>query len=68
VPDIEEFPVLVSLLPDEPEAKGLLALVQYSQARRPARRNNAGAYVPLEEDEWHLQRAPLWRSMIGFSN
>jgi RNA polymerase sigma-70 factor (ECF subfamily) len=40
--------VLISLLPDEPEALGLLALMLYSEARRRARRSDAGDYVPLE--------------------
>ena len=30
--------LVVSLLPDEPEAKGMLALMLYAEARRPARR------------------------------
>src|SRR5262249_28217959 len=37
----------VSLLPDQPEAKGLLALMLYTTARRAARHNAAGTYVPL---------------------
>src|SRR5262249_519549 len=40
--------LVVSLLPDEPEAKGMLALMLYAEARRPARRDAGGAYVPLE--------------------
>lgn len=43
--------VIVSLLPDEPEAKGMLALMLYSEARRAARRDDAGAYVPLDEQD-----------------
>lgn len=46
--------LLVSLLPAEPEAKGMLALMLYAEARRPARRNNSGAYVPLEEQDTSL--------------
>ena len=46
---------LVELLPDEPEALGLLALLQYCEARRPARRTAAGAYVPISE-----QATELW--------
>ena len=41
----------VSLLPGEPEAKGMLALMLYTQARRRARRASNGAYVPLEEQD-----------------
>ncbi len=40
-----------SLLPDEPEAKGLLALMLYAEARRRARRTADGDYVPLAEQD-----------------
>ncbi len=43
--------LVASLLPQEPEALGLLALMLYSQARREARRDAAGAYVPLSEQD-----------------
>lgn len=42
---------------DHPEALGLTALMGYCEARRPARRNQQGAYVPLSEQDpalWHL--------------
>jgi RNA polymerase sigma-70 factor (ECF subfamily) len=39
------------LMPDEPEALGLLALMLHAQARRDARRNAQGAYVPLDEQD-----------------
>ncbi|WP_116138369.1 RNA polymerase sigma factor [Trinickia diaoshuihuensis] len=48
--------LLVELLPDEPEALGLLALILYTQARAGARRNAAGEYVPLSAQnpaEWN---------------
>jgi RNA polymerase sigma-70 factor, ECF subfamily len=41
--------VLVTLAPDEPEAMGLLALMLYAHARREARRDPLGRYVPLSE-------------------
>jgi RNA polymerase sigma-70 factor (ECF subfamily) len=41
--------VVVSLIPDEPEAMGLLALMLYAHARREARRDALGRYVPLSE-------------------
>lgn len=44
----------VSLLPESPEAKGMLALMLYSHARRAARRSPSGAYVPLEEQDTYL--------------
>jgi RNA polymerase sigma-70 factor (ECF subfamily) len=43
--------LVVSLLPEEPEAKGMLALMLYTEARRAARRDSAGAYVPLDEQD-----------------
>ena len=55
--------LVVSLLPEEPEAKGMLALMLYTEARRAARRDSAGTYVPLDEqdvalwDESQLQTA-----------
>jgi RNA polymerase sigma-70 factor (ECF subfamily) len=39
--------LVASLLPDEPEALGLLALMLHAEARRAARRDAAGDYVPL---------------------
>lgn len=46
--------LVVSLLPDQPEAKGMLALMLYTAARRAARRDAAGAFVPLEEQDTSL--------------
>jgi RNA polymerase sigma-70 factor (ECF subfamily) len=43
--------LVVSLLPDVPEALALLALMVYSEARRAARRNEQGDYVPLAEQD-----------------
>ena len=43
--------LLVGLLPDEAEAKGLYALLCLSQSRRAAGRTPEGAYVPLEEQD-----------------
>jgi RNA polymerase sigma-70 factor (ECF subfamily) len=52
--------LLAALMPEEPEPKGLLALMLYCTARRAARRDAAGAFVPLNR-----QDARLWnRSMI----
>jgi RNA polymerase sigma-70 factor, ECF subfamily len=41
--------LVVSLLPEEPEALGLLALILHAEARRGARRDAKGDYVPLAE-------------------
>jgi len=42
---------VVSLVPDSPEAKGLLALMLYLHARQDARRGPQGEYVPLDEQD-----------------
>lgn len=47
--------LLVELIPDEPEAWGLLALMLYAEARRRARRSANGVFVPLVE-----QDSTLW--------
>ena len=55
--------VLLALMPEEPEARGLLALMLHCEARRRARRDSAGRYVPLSEQDprlWsqaHLEEA-----------
>lgn len=43
-----------ALMQDEPEALGLLALMLFAEARRPARRDAAGDYVPLAEQDTAL--------------
>jgi RNA polymerase sigma-70 factor (ECF subfamily) len=49
--------LVASLLPEEPEALGLLALMLYADARRSARRDTRGDYVPLDR-----QDTALWDS------
>lgn len=46
--------LVASLLPDEPEALGLLALMLHAEARRAARRSPSGDYVPLAEQDTAL--------------
>ena len=43
--------LIALLMPDEPEALGLLALMLHAQARRRARRDAQGGYVPLAEQD-----------------
>jgi len=43
--------LVTHLLPDEPEGKGLLALMLHCEARRAARRDARGAYVPLSRQD-----------------
>lgn len=53
--------VVAELLPEEAEARGLLALMLHAEARRSARRNSDGEYIPLAE-----QDSERWDSrMIG---
>jgi RNA polymerase sigma-70 factor (ECF subfamily) len=40
--------LVTALLPEAPEARGMLALMLYTEARRAARRGPDGAYIPLE--------------------
>jgi RNA polymerase sigma-70 factor, ECF subfamily len=47
--------LLAELLPEEPEVLGLLALMLYTEARRPARRTTGGKFVPLAQ-----QNQALW--------
>lgn len=47
--------LVVAQMPDEPEPKGLLALMLYCSARAAARRDGAGRFVPLDR-----QDARLW--------
>ncbi len=50
---------LVALSPQSPEPKGLLALMLYCEARRPARRTAEGAYVPLDRQNISLWSRPM---------
>jgi RNA polymerase sigma-70 factor (ECF subfamily) len=51
--------LLVELLPGQPETLGLLALMLYTQARRDARRDEAGEYVPLSAQDPTQWNAPM---------
>jgi RNA polymerase sigma-70 factor (ECF subfamily) len=51
--------LVASLLPEEPEALGLLSLMLYAEARRAARRSKRGDYVPLAEQDPALWDAKL---------
>ncbi|PBB38782.1 DUF6596 domain-containing protein [Mesorhizobium sp. WSM3868] len=43
--------LVASLIPDEPETLGLLALMLFAEARRTARRSPDGDFVPLAEQD-----------------
>lgn len=51
--------LLVELQPDEPEALGLLSLMLYAHARREARRDADGNYVPLSAQNPATWNAPM---------
>jgi predicted RNA polymerase sigma factor len=51
--------LITELLPEEPEARGLLALMLHAEARRRARRQAFGEYVPLAQ-----QDPELWDSKM----
>jgi RNA polymerase sigma-70 factor (ECF subfamily) len=51
--------VLVELMPNEPEAVGLLALMLLVEARRPARVTAEGALVPLADQDRRLWNRDL---------
>lgn len=50
--------LIVDLMPNEPEPRGLLALMLYCEARRPARRN-ADGFVPLDQQDTQLWRRDM---------
>ena len=63
--------LVVSLLPDEPEAKGMLALMIYARARRAARRNAEGDYVPLEKQDtgaWNIRQIRMAEELLHKAN
>jgi predicted RNA polymerase sigma factor len=51
--------LLLRLMPEQPEVKGLLALMLYCESRHKARRNSAGEYVPLSEQDTALWSRPM---------
>jgi RNA polymerase sigma-70 factor (ECF subfamily) len=60
--------LVTELLPEEPEALGLLALLLHAEARRPARRDDDGEYVPLTEQDpasWDSQLIDEAEARLG---
>jgi RNA polymerase sigma-70 factor, ECF subfamily len=60
--------VVVSLLPDEPEATGLLALMLLHDARREARVDLRGELILLEDQDrsrWDAARIAEGRALVG---
>jgi predicted RNA polymerase sigma factor len=59
--------LVTELLPKEPEALGLLALMLHAEARRRARRDADGEYVPLAEQDpasWDAQMIAEAESLL----
>jgi RNA polymerase sigma factor (sigma-70 family) len=50
---------LVQLMPGEPEAQGLLALMLHCEARRAARYRSNGEFVPLDQQDTALWSQPM---------
>jgi RNA polymerase sigma-70 factor (ECF subfamily) len=60
--------VLVGLMPDEPEALGLLALMQLHHSRREARSGLQGEFVLLEDQDrskWDRRMIEEGRALLG---
>lgn len=51
--------LLSKYMPDEPEVQGLLSLMLHCEARRKARRDDTGSYVPLSEQDTSHWSPPL---------
>lgn len=51
---------LLELMPGQAEGQGLLAMMLYCEARRPARRGADGRYVPLSEQDTSLWSKALF--------
>jgi RNA polymerase sigma-70 factor, ECF subfamily len=58
--------LLLDLMPDEAEVKGLLALLLLTESRRPARTSPAGAIVLLPDQDRALWDQPLIAEGHGF--
>jgi len=59
--------VLAQLMPDEPEAKGLLALLLLTDARRPARTSGDGAMVLLADQDrsrWNREQIEEGQAVV----
>jgi predicted RNA polymerase sigma factor len=59
--------LVTELLPEEPEGLGLLALMLHAEARRAARRNASGEYVPFAEQDpalWDRQMIEMAEALL----
>src|SRR5205823_43595 len=63
--------VLSRLFPSAPEVMGLLALMLLQDARRPARIDAAGAFIPLDEQDrslWNVTMIAEGRALVEKPN
>lgn len=63
--------VMAELIPDEPEVKGLLALMLFLDARRNARSAPDGSYVPLDDQDtalWNLSQIRQAEALMKDAN
>jgi RNA polymerase sigma-70 factor (ECF subfamily) len=63
--------VLSRLFPSAPEVMGLLALMLLQDARRPARIDAAGAFIPLDEQDrslWNVAMIAEGRALVEKAN
>jgi RNA polymerase sigma-70 factor (ECF subfamily) len=56
---------LVQLMPADPEAHGLLALMLHCEARRAARYTTSGEFVPLDQQDTALWSRPMMAEAEG---
>lgn len=60
--------LLSKYMPVEPEVQGLLSLMLHCEARREARRDDTGSYVPLSEQDTSRWSIPLMMEAERFLN
>jgi len=63
--------MIVEMMPMEPEALGLLALMLHSEARRKTRRSERGEYIPLtaqDPDQWNSRMIDEAESLLHSAN
>jgi RNA polymerase sigma-70 factor (ECF subfamily) len=58
--------LIAELLPDEPEVLGLSALMLHAEARREARRDSRGTFIPFDEQDLARWNRPMIARAEGF--
>jgi RNA polymerase sigma-70 factor (ECF subfamily) len=57
--------LIVALLPNAPEARGLLSLMLFCESRRAARRGTDGRFIPLRQQDTRLWSRPMIEEAEG---